>query len=147
VTGLYGHLTFVFPCIVSVITIDNQHDATILISLFLISSTCFRRCFLPSPGTCHCNYNFCYCPPMLLLAGVAYWVKFSSTQYATSGYGDCFLASRQPNLYDINFWIPSPSRAVSRFWDELMVGRPNRRIQSSFIVVSGSRSRAPSSNR
>jgi len=32
-------LAFVFPCIVSVITIDNQQDATILIYLFLIRST------------------------------------------------------------------------------------------------------------
>jgi hypothetical protein len=44
-------------------------------------------------------------------------------------------------------WIPSPRRAVSRLREELMVGRPNRRIQSSFIVVSGSQSRAPSFNR
>ena len=36
------------PCIVSTITIDNQQDATILIHLFLISSTCFGRCFRPS---------------------------------------------------------------------------------------------------
>jgi len=40
-------LTFVFPCIFSVITIDNQQDATILIYLLLISSTCFGRCFSP----------------------------------------------------------------------------------------------------
>jgi len=36
-----GILTFTFPCIVSIIIIDNQQDATILIYLFLISSTSF----------------------------------------------------------------------------------------------------------
>jgi len=105
VPGFYGHLTFVFPCIVSVITIANQQDATILIYLLLISSTCFRRRFRPSSGAYHCNYNFWYCPPMLLLAGVAYWMKLSSTQYATSDYADCLVASRQHNLYDINLLL------------------------------------------
>jgi len=55
------HLTFVFPCIVSVITVDNQQDATILIYLLLISSKCFGWCFRPSLGAYHCNYS---CPPM-----------------------------------------------------------------------------------
>ena len=48
-------LTFVFLCIASTITIDNQQDATILIYLLLISSTCFGRCFRPSSGAYHCN--------------------------------------------------------------------------------------------
>ena len=52
----------------NIIIIDNQQDATILIYLFLISSTCFGRCFRPSSGAYHCNYSFWYCPPMLLLA-------------------------------------------------------------------------------
>jgi len=64
-----ANLTFVFPCINSVITIDNQQYATVLIYLLPISSTCFGRCFRPSSGAYHCNYS---CPPMLLLAGVAY---------------------------------------------------------------------------
>jgi len=54
------NLTFVFPCIVSVITIDNQQDATILFYLFLISSTCFWKYFRPS-GAYHCNYRSWYC--------------------------------------------------------------------------------------
>jgi len=58
-----------------IIIIDNQQDATILIYLFLIGCTCFGRCFRPSSGAYHCNYIFWYCPPMLLLAGVAYWVE------------------------------------------------------------------------
>jgi len=37
-----------------IITIDNQQDATILISLLLISSTCFERCFRPSSEAYHC---------------------------------------------------------------------------------------------
>jgi len=57
------------------ITIGNQQDATILIYLLLISSTCFGRCFRPSSGAYHCNYSFWCCPPMFLLAGVAYWVE------------------------------------------------------------------------
>ena len=64
-------LTFVFPCIVSVITTDDQQDATALFYLLLISSTCFGRCFRPSSGAYHRNYSCWYCPPMLLLAGVA----------------------------------------------------------------------------
>ena len=64
----------------SLITIDNQQDATILIYLLLISSTCFGRCFRPSSTAYHCNYSFWYCPLMLLLAGVAYWVEFTSQQ-------------------------------------------------------------------
>ena len=67
-------LTFAFPCIVSIIT-TNQQDSTVLIYLLLISSACFVRCFRPSSGAYHCNYSFWYCPPMLLLVG--------STQYAT----------------------------------------------------------------
>jgi len=51
----------VFPCIVSLITIDNQQDATILIYLLVIISTCFGRCFRPKSGTYHCNYSFWYC--------------------------------------------------------------------------------------
>jgi len=53
-----------------VIIVVNQQDPTILIYLFLNSSTCFGRCFLPSSGAYHCNYSLWYCPPMLLLAGV-----------------------------------------------------------------------------
>jgi len=75
VTVFYKKFEFNFPAdIVMEIMIDNQQDATVLISLFLISSTCFGRCFRPSSGACHCNYSFWDCPPMVLLAGVAYWV-------------------------------------------------------------------------
>jgi len=63
--GLYSLKT------VCIITLDNQQDATDLIYLLLISSTCFGRCFRPSSGAYHCNCSFWYCPPMLLLAGVA----------------------------------------------------------------------------
>jgi len=62
---------FVFPRIVSIITIDNQQDATTLMYLLLIISTCFGRCFRPSSGAYHGNYSFWYCQPLLLLAGVA----------------------------------------------------------------------------
>ena len=67
---LFLHLTFVFPCIVNVIKIDDKQDATLLIYLLLISSTCFGRCFRPSSGAYHCNYSFWYCPPMLLTKSV-----------------------------------------------------------------------------
>jgi len=72
--GILG-LTFVFACIVSTITIDNQQDATIFIYLFLISSTCFGWRFRPSSGAYHCSCSFWYCPPKLLLAGVAHTKK------------------------------------------------------------------------
>jgi hypothetical protein len=52
-------------------TNDEQQDATIwLIYLFLMSSTCFGRCLHPSSGALDCIYSFCYCPPILLLAGI-----------------------------------------------------------------------------
>jgi len=69
--------TLMFPCIVNVIQIDNQQDATVLIYLLLISSTCFGRSFRPSSGAYHCNYSFWYCPLMLLLAGVEYCVEMT----------------------------------------------------------------------
>jgi len=56
-------LTFVFPCIVSITTIDNHQDATILIYLLLISSTCFGRCFRPPSAAYHCNYWLKSVPP------------------------------------------------------------------------------------
>jgi len=37
-----------------VITIDNQQDATVLIYLILITSTCFGWCFRPSSGAYYC---------------------------------------------------------------------------------------------
>ena len=50
---------------------DDQQDATFwFIYLFLISSTCFGRCFRPSSGAFDCIYSFWYCPLMLLPAGV-----------------------------------------------------------------------------
>ena len=40
-----------------VITSDNKQDAIILIYLLLNSCTCFGRCFRPSSGAYHCNYQ------------------------------------------------------------------------------------------
>jgi len=40
------------------------------IYLFLVSSTCFGRCFHPSSGAHDCIYSLWYCPPVLLPAGV-----------------------------------------------------------------------------
>ena len=68
-------LTFVLPRVASISAIDNQQAVTVTIYLLLISSTCFGRCFRLSSGAYHCNYSFWYCPSMLLLAGVAYWVE------------------------------------------------------------------------
>ena len=50
-------LTFVFPCIASTITIDNQQDADSLIYSLLAISTFFGRFFRPSSGAYHCNYS------------------------------------------------------------------------------------------
>jgi hypothetical protein len=64
----------VSPCIVCIIVIGDQQDATILIDLFiylfLISSTGFGRCIRPSSGALDCIYSFWYCPPILPPAGV-----------------------------------------------------------------------------
>ena len=38
---------------------SNQQDATLQVNLlFLVSSTCFGRCFRPSPGALDCIYSF-----------------------------------------------------------------------------------------
>ena len=55
-------VTFVSPCIISIIAIGNKEDATILIYLLLISSTCFGRWFRPSSRAYICNYSLWYCP-------------------------------------------------------------------------------------
>jgi len=37
---------------------SNQQDATIQVNLlFLVRSTCFGRCFRPSPGALDCSYS------------------------------------------------------------------------------------------
>jgi len=37
---------------------SNQRDATIQVNLlFLVSSTCFGRCFRPSSGELYCSYS------------------------------------------------------------------------------------------
>jgi len=58
-----------FPCNFSVITVDNQQDATTLFTSNQLYM--FRAMFSPTIRTYHCNYSFWYCLPMLLLAGVA----------------------------------------------------------------------------
>jgi hypothetical protein len=63
-------LTFLCPCIASIITNDDQQDALFFICLFLFCSTCFRRVFRPSSGALNCIYSFRYCPPILLVAGI-----------------------------------------------------------------------------
>ena len=77
-------------------TIDNQQDATILIYLLLIRSTCFGRCFRPSSGAYQYNYSFWYCPPMLLLAGVAYTQhQPAATSVVSCSYSDMLHPSLQ----------------------------------------------------
>ena len=52
---------------VIIIVIDDQKDANFwFIYLFPISSTCFGRCFSPSPRAFDCVYSLCYSPPILL---------------------------------------------------------------------------------
>ena len=48
----------------------NKMQLYRFIYLFLVSSTCFGRCFRPSPGARDCIYSFWYCPPLLLPVGV-----------------------------------------------------------------------------
>jgi len=49
----------------------NQQDANIQVNLlFLVSSTCFGRCFRPSSGTLDCIYSIWLYSPKLLPAGV-----------------------------------------------------------------------------
>ena len=54
-----------------------------IIYLFLISSTCFWRCLRSSSGALDCIYSFCYCPPVLLLAGVMDEMERSSISSMT----------------------------------------------------------------
>ena len=50
---------------------DHQQDATILAYLFTPNQRyMFRGCLRPSSGALDCIYNFWYCPPILLPAGV-----------------------------------------------------------------------------
>ena len=65
-----GDLTFVCPCIVSIIVIDDQKYATFwYIYLFPISSKCFGRCFRQSSGaldlfTASDIVHLCCCRPV-----------------------------------------------------------------------------------
>ena len=86
-TFLFIYLTFVFPCFASIIVNDDQQDANILASLFLISSTCFGRCLRPSSGALDCIYIIWYCAPILLLGSVMDDISISSTKPAGSNVG------------------------------------------------------------
>ena len=51
---------------------SNQQDATMQVNLlFLVSSTCFGRCFRPSSGALDCIYSIWQCSLKLLPAGVS----------------------------------------------------------------------------
>jgi len=41
----------------------NKMQLYRFIYLFLVSSTCFRRCLRPSLGALDCIYSFWYCTP------------------------------------------------------------------------------------
>jgi hypothetical protein len=57
---------------------SNQQDATILVNLlFLVSCTCFRRCFRPSSGALDCICSIWQYSPKLLPAGVMDELKLS----------------------------------------------------------------------
>jgi hypothetical protein len=77
-------LTFVCPCLVSVIVNDDKQDATILAYLlFLINLTRFGLCLRPSSGALDCIYSISYFPPKLLLAGVTDEMEQSSISSVT----------------------------------------------------------------
>jgi hypothetical protein len=50
-----------------------------LIYLLLSCSTCFRRFLRPSSGAHNCTYNFGYCQPILLLAGIMYNMELTES--------------------------------------------------------------------
>ena len=85
------NLTLMFPCIFSTIIIDNQQDATILIYLFLVISTCFGRCFRPSSGAYHCNYSFWYCCCWLVLRTQHQSAATSVDNIRSCSYSDVLL--------------------------------------------------------
>ena len=64
-------MTYVCPCIFSIIVNDDQQDATTWVYLFIPNQLyMFRAIFRPSSGELDCMYSFWYCPPILLPAGV-----------------------------------------------------------------------------
>jgi len=56
----HQNFTFTNPCIL-INYESNKQDATIQVNLlFLVSSTCFGRCFRPSSGALDCIYSICF---------------------------------------------------------------------------------------
>jgi hypothetical protein len=76
------HLVFVRPLLLPAAIAtrsSNQQDANIQVNLlFLVSSTCFGRCFRPSSEALDCIYSIRYCSPKLLPAGVLDELELSS---------------------------------------------------------------------
>jgi len=63
----------------------NQQDATIQINLlFLVSSTCFGRCFRPSSGTLDCIYSIWYYSLKWLPDGVLVELELISSSSSNS---------------------------------------------------------------
>jgi hypothetical protein len=61
---------------------SNQQDATIQVNLlFLVSSTCFGRCFRPSSEALDCIYSIWSYSPKLLPAGVLDELKHRKQPY------------------------------------------------------------------
>jgi hypothetical protein len=61
---------------------SNQKDATMQVNiLFLVSSTCFGRCFCPSSGALYCIYSIWHCLPKLPPAGALVELKTATFQF------------------------------------------------------------------
>jgi hypothetical protein len=58
-----------YPCIASIIVNDDQQNATILAYLFIPSQLCMFQAISSRIIGLVYIYSFCYCPPVLLLAG------------------------------------------------------------------------------
>ena len=72
----------VYPCIVSIIVIDDLQDANILVYLFFPNQLyMFRAMFCQSSGALDCIYIFWYRPMVLLLAGVMDEMERSSMPF------------------------------------------------------------------
>jgi hypothetical protein len=64
----FRSLIFVWPRIIETNNIDNQLDATVMVTVIIpISSTCFGRWFRPSSGAQDCVYSLWYNAPTMLV--------------------------------------------------------------------------------
>jgi len=76
--------------------------------LFLISSTCFGRCFRPPSEAPDWIYSIWYCSPKLLPAGVPNELKLS--------YANCEACIARLTIYIVQFQLPRDTSRQELGW-------------------------------